>query len=151
MRYVSCVWETKVLFSANGGDEAPTLLTSGEPVLPDTADARCMEITKRLKARAARIAQRTLRNQLVHSSGERLIAESIAGAMPTLDVAGDMARNVSDLIPKLTAADLLGQGVIEQIRASIPTLDIATTLNQTAIDHLVAGMPKPDLRRTGPA
>ncbi|MBT2540520.1 hypothetical protein J7E99_07325 [Streptomyces sp. ISL-44] len=61
-----------------------------------------MEIMKKLKARAAR-AQRVLRNQLVHSSGERLIAESIAGAMPTLDVAGVMARSVSDMIPKLTA------------------------------------------------
>ncbi|MGW7177881.1 PIN domain-containing protein [Streptomyces xanthophaeus] len=29
VRYVSCVWEMKVLFSANGGDEAPTLLTPG--------------------------------------------------------------------------------------------------------------------------
>ncbi|MFD7914340.1 hypothetical protein ACFV30_27035 [Streptomyces sp. NPDC059752] len=28
VRYVSCVWEMKVLFSANGGDEAPTLLTA---------------------------------------------------------------------------------------------------------------------------
>lgn len=143
VRYVSCVWEMKVLFSANGGDEAPTLLTPGEPVLPDTDDARCMEIIKRLKARASR-AQRVLRNQLAHSPGERLIAESIAGAMPTLDVAGVMARSVSDLLPKLTAADLLGQGVIEQIRASMPTLDIATTLNQAAADRLVAGLPKPD-------
>ncbi|MEV4190905.1 PIN domain-containing protein [Streptomyces toxytricini] len=144
VRYVSCVWEMKVLFSANGGDEAPTLLTPGEPVLPDTDDARCMEIIKKLKARASR-AQRVLRNQLAHSSGERLIAESIAGAMPTLDIAGGMARSVSDLLPKLTAADLLGQGVIEQIRASMPTLDIATTLNQAAADRLVAGLPKPDL------
>lgn len=143
VRYVSCVWEMKVLFSANGGDEAPTLLTPGEPVLPDTDDARCMEIIKRLKARASR-AQRVLRNQLAHSPGERLIAESIAGAMPTLDVAGVMARSVSELLPKLTAADLLGQGVIEQIRASMPTLDIATTLNQAAADRLVAGLPKPD-------
>jgi hypothetical protein len=145
MRYVSCVWEMKVLFSANGGDEAPTLLAPGEPVLPDTADALCMEIMKKLKARAARITQRALRNQLLHSPGERLIAESIAGAMPTLDIASGMARSVSDLMPKLSAADLLGQGVIEQIRASMPTLDIATTLNQAAVDHLIAGLPKPDL------
>ncbi|WP_329449266.1 PIN domain-containing protein (plasmid) [Streptomyces sp. NBC_01426] len=144
VRYVSCVWEMKVLFSANGGDEAPTLLTPGEPVLPDTDDARCMEIIKKLKARVSR-AQRVLRNQLAHSSGERLITESIAGAMPTLDVAGVMARSVSDLVPKLTAADLLGQGFIEQIRASMPTLDIATTLNQAAADRLIAGLPKPDL------
>ncbi|MFI2360119.1 hypothetical protein ACH5AG_36365 [Streptomyces anulatus] len=27
----------------------------------------------------------------------------------------------------------------------LPTLDIATTLNQTAVDHLIAGLPKPDL------
>lgn len=143
VRYVSCVWEMKVLFSANGGDEAPTLLTPGEPVLPDTADARCMEIMKKLKDRAARISQRALRNHL--SSGERLIAESIAGAMPTLDVAGAMARSVSDMIPRLTAADLLGQGFLERIRASMPTLDIATTLNQAPVDHLFAGLFKPDL------
>lgn len=143
VRYVSCVWEMKVLFSASGEDGAPTLLTPGEPVLPDTADARCVEIMKRLKIQVSRITQRALRDQLLHSTGERLIAQSIAASMPTLDIAGAMARNVSDLIPKLNAANLaLRQSTIEQIRASMPTLDIATRTNQAAIDRLVAGLPK---------
>ncbi|MEW1693816.1 hypothetical protein ACIQOF_38705 [Streptomyces sp. NPDC091265] len=102
VRYVSCVREMKVLFFVNGGDEAPALLSPGEPVLPDTDDARCMEIIKKLKARALR-AQQVLRSQVAHSCGERLIAESIAGAMPTLDVAGVMARSVFDLFPELGA------------------------------------------------
>ncbi|MEU9298767.1 PIN domain-containing protein [Streptomyces sp. NPDC048266] len=133
VRYVSCVWEMKVLFSANDGDEAPTLLTPGEPVLPDTADARCMEILKKLKARAARMA-RAMRNQMFHSSGGNLFAD----ALPTLDVAGALARSLSDVIPPI---DL---GFAEQIAASMPTLDIATALDLAAVDDVLAWVPKPD-------
>ncbi|MFD9633514.1 hypothetical protein [Streptomyces violascens] len=131
VRYVSCVWEMKVLFSASGEEEAPTLLTPSEPVLPDTADARCMEIMKTLRVRFSRITQRALRNQLMHSTGQRLIAQSIAASMPTLDIATSVNQAALDRLvaglPKLPKLDVSGL---------LPQLDLSYLTPKIDYSHL---------------
>ncbi|MEU3693158.1 hypothetical protein [Streptomyces narbonensis] len=107
-----------------------------------------MEIIKKLKARASR-AQRVLRNRLAHSSGERLIAESIAGVMPTLDIATPLNQaTVGHLIAGLPRPDL--SGLLPQLDLShlVPKIDYSrlfplTTINQIAAAALAGGIRSP--------
>ncbi|MFE1781253.1 PIN domain-containing protein [Streptomyces sp. NPDC059506] len=85
--YIACVWPTKVLFSARD-DEAPTLLTSEDPSLPDTGDESCMGILRALRKQAADIVAGAKRAALaVQSPAERLLAEQLAPSLAKLDTA----------------------------------------------------------------
>ncbi|ANJ12149.1 hypothetical protein Spa2297_34360 (plasmid) [Streptomyces parvulus] len=130
-RYVSCVWEMKVLFSANGKEERPTLLTPGEPTLPDTADTRFMKVLAELKARTARLTQRALKSRLLRSPAEGLIVQSLSD-IPTLDIAG--------LLPDVSIPGTLSAGALSHIVASMPTLDIASSLNHDVFKNLTTGV-----------
>ncbi|MFD9807612.1 PIN domain-containing protein [[Kitasatospora] papulosa] len=131
-RNVSCVWEVRVLFSADGEEEPPTLLARGAPMLPDTADTRCMKVLKELKARAARLAKQTLKNRPLRSPVEGLIAQSFAQSMPKIDIAG--------LLPDFSVTEALARDAVSHIVASIPTLDIAASLDPDVLKHLTDGI-----------
>jgi hypothetical protein len=129
---IACVWEVKVLFSASEEDQTPTLLTPGEPSLPDMADERCAEALKRLKERAADAARRTLANLSAHSSAAgSYLAQQMAASMPTLDIAGlmgtaNLAQQMAAAMPKLDIAGLLPSvNLAQQIAASMPKYDVS--------------------------
>ncbi|THA79792.1 PIN domain-containing protein [Streptomyces sp. A0592] len=98
-RYTACTWETKVLFSARAGDEAPTILTPQDPQVPDMSDSACMELLKQVKKRTADISRRTLRDLLAATS----IAESVVSKefLAALDVAGTLPHTPHLLFPKI--------------------------------------------------
>ncbi|QIB49563.1 PIN domain-containing protein [Streptomyces aureoverticillatus] len=116
-RYVSCVWEMKVLFSARDGDEAPTLLKTCEPSPPDTSDSATVEILERLKARVADISRRAVENlQAAVSPAERLLAQHVSTTLPKLDIAGSPAHRLAAQIAA-AQADLSSpfRGLAQQV------------------------------------
>ncbi|QIY76709.2 hypothetical protein HEP84_06395 [Streptomyces sp. RLB1-33] len=84
--YVACVWETKILFSAGDG-MGPTLLTSGEPVPPDTGDEPCMKLLHGLKKRVTDLAAAAKRNVLAaRTPAEQLVSNRLAATLAGLDL-----------------------------------------------------------------
>ncbi len=84
--YVACVWETKILFSAGDG-MGPTLLTSGEPVPPDTDDEPCMKLLHELKKRVTDFAAAAKRNALAaRTPAEQLVSNRLAATLAGLDL-----------------------------------------------------------------
>lgn len=84
LRSIACTWETKILFSTRS-DDALTLLTSGEPEVPDTADPACVELLKELKQRAndstGRIMQDWLLNVGNRKANEPFATSALADSL----------------------------------------------------------------------
>ncbi|MGO4856271.1 PIN domain-containing protein [Arthrobacter sp. 2MCAF14] len=150
---IACVWEVKVLFSASEEDQTPTLLTPGEPSLPDMADERCAEALKRLKERAADVARRTLANLSANSSAAgSYLAQQMAASMPKLDIAGlmgtaNLAQQMAAAMPKFDIAGLLPSvNLAQQIAAAMPKYDIAGLIGTANLaQQMAASMPKLDI------
>ncbi|MFF4012765.1 PIN domain-containing protein [Streptomyces sp. NPDC001717] len=119
--YTACTWETKVLFSARDGGEAPTLLTPQEPQAPDVSDSACVELLKRMKKRTAEISRRTVQDLLAAAS----IAEGVVSKefLASLDVAGNLHREYSAHLPKIDYSALF------------PTRDVAA-FNRSLAEQL---------------
>jgi hypothetical protein len=139
---VACVWEMKVLFSANGENEVPTLLTPEEPSMPDTDDAKCREALLGLKERATAIAHLTLES-LWPTASERL-GNYIAASSAKLDIA-------SLINPKFNIAAGLGSK-LDLAGLTGPTkMDIASLIDTKrdfigAKRDIATGLgPKPDI------
>ncbi|MFD4955206.1 hypothetical protein [Streptomyces sp. NPDC058451] len=83
---VACVWETKILFSAGDG-MGPTLLTSDEPVPPDTDDEPCMKLLHKLKKQVADFAAAATRNaRAARTPAEQLVFNQLASTHAGLDL-----------------------------------------------------------------
>ncbi|QXE38790.1 DUF4935 domain-containing protein [Streptomyces sp. GMY02] len=93
--YVACVWETKILFSAGDG-RGPTLLTSGEPIPPDTDDEPCMKLLHELKKRVTDFAATAKRVALAaRTPAERFVSNRLAPTLAGLDLSSaQFARHV---------------------------------------------------------
>ncbi|MFJ2630013.1 hypothetical protein ACIO6T_43540 [Streptomyces sp. NPDC087532] len=171
-RYVACVWEMKVLFSARDGDETPTLLQTRDPSAPDTSDTTSMEILQRLKERVAGLSRRAFRNlQVGISPAERLFAQQLSASLPKLDIANGPAQRLAEQIAA-SQADLFTSPVqklaqqlaANQVKALTPVQRLAeqiaasqaallTSPAQRLARQLAASQPKLDiaafLPRTG--
>lgn len=163
---IACEWEVKLLFSASEDDQTPTLLTPGEPSLPDMVDERCMEALARLKKRTAAAAKGTLTNlsqqmeavmpkyDVAGLMGSANRAQQMAASFPKIDIAGllptsDLAQQMADAMPKYDFAGLMGNtGLAQQMAASLPKLDIAGILPNLNITLPIAAT-MPDLHVSG--
>ncbi|MFJ4007697.1 PIN domain-containing protein [Streptomyces sp. NPDC090023] len=81
---VACVWETKILFSARDG-MGPTLLTSGEPVPPETDDESCMKLLDDLKKRVSDFAAAARRRE-IRTPADNLVSDQLAATLAGLDL-----------------------------------------------------------------
>ncbi|MGY2747451.1 PIN domain-containing protein [Arthrobacter sp. UYCu723] len=150
---IACVWEVKVLFSASEEDQTPTLLTPGEPSMPDMADEGCAEALKRLKGKAADVARRSLANLSAQSSAAgSYLAQQMAAAMPKLDIAGfmgtaNLAQQMAAAMPKYDIAGLMGTAnLAQQMAAAMPKYDIAGLMGTANLaQQMAAAMPKLDI------
>ncbi|BCW77861.1 hypothetical protein NicSoilB11_41860 (plasmid) [Arthrobacter sp. NicSoilB11] len=150
---IACAWEVKVLFSASKEDQTPTLLTPGEPSLPDMGDERCAEALKRLKGRAADVARRSVASMSAQSSATgSYLAQQMAAAMPKYDIAGlmgtaNLAQQMAAAMPKLDVAGLLPTAnLAQQMAAAMPKLDVAGLFPTANLaQQMAAAMPKLDV------
>jgi hypothetical protein len=153
---VACVWAMKVLFSAKEADESPTVLSDGDPTLPDTADDQCVQLLRRFKEKAAQAARRATKGAALGTQNVSAWASSIAhptaaaqilASMPRVDtsileVQRRIAEQIAESMPKL---DFSGINVAAQIAASMPKLDTSFLVAQRGIaEQIAASMPKLD-------
>jgi hypothetical protein len=146
--YIACVWQTKILFSADEDDQTPTLLTQDPPSLPDTDDKRCMEVLQKLKETTAEAAQRALHLLTTRSSGAAAYIAQQMAARPAATIAQiTSADSASSLMQQLGATNLKLGGAASLI-GSLPksTLDITGLgIGKTATEQLFGSMPKSTL------
>ncbi|MFF5977118.1 hypothetical protein ACFY7C_37060 [Streptomyces sp. NPDC012769] len=100
-RYVACVWDMKVLFSAQDEDESPTVLRTSEPSAPDTSDTSITEVLKRLKERVASFSRRAVRNLQGTGQAERLLQQQVSETLSKLDTASAPARRLAEQVASL--------------------------------------------------
>lgn len=160
---IACEWEVKLLFSASEGDQTPTLLTPGEPSLPDMADEQCIEALAKLKKRTAAAAKRNFVNlsqqmaavmpkyDIAGLMGTANLAQQMAASFPKIDIAGvlptmNLAQQIAEAMPKYDTAGLMGTAnLAQQMAASLPKLDIAGLLPSLNITQPIATIvPKLD-------
>ncbi|MFF3677375.1 PIN domain-containing protein [Streptomyces sp. NPDC002120] len=116
-RYTACTWETKVLFSARDGAEAPTVLAPQDPQAPDVSDSACVALLKRIKERTADISRRTMKDVLgATSMAEVVVSKEFLAA---LDVAGTLPRTYSAFLPKIDYSALFPSHNIAAINSVV--------------------------------
>ncbi|MEU5150035.1 hypothetical protein AB0G42_22985 [Streptomyces yangpuensis] len=146
-RYTACTWETKVLFSARDGDEAPTVLTPQDPQAPDVSDSTCLELLKQIKKRTADISRRTLANLLGATDAEGLVVTK--EFLASLDVAGALPRtspkiDYSALFPRKNFVAL--NSVVEHMGSLVDLSGLNRSVAEMALQqHLDLGE---SMRRT---
>ncbi|MEU5958829.1 PIN domain-containing protein, partial [Streptomyces sp. NPDC047525] len=112
---VACVWRMKILFSTDEKDESPTIL-SGSPLMPDTADAGCMNAVRSLRRAADRLASRVAggltgtRN--VSASTTSAATAQFLASLPKTDLSTigayqNASRALAASLPKLDSSGLL--------------------------------------------
>ncbi len=164
--YTACVWETKVLFSAQDGEETPTLLTPKEPEAPDGSDPTTAEILKRLKNRAAGVTRRAVQEWQqagsvatgalsrkilesldiaspmrwsytgTSSTTHAALAKVLADAYPKPGLVGLQRRLAEQLGPQVNLPAALQQSIFTAAR---PKLDIAGMLPRLDFTGFTAG------------
>ncbi|WTX01126.1 PIN domain-containing protein (plasmid) [Streptomycetaceae bacterium NBC_01309] len=152
---VACVWPMKVLFSTKETDESPTVLSDGDPTLPDTADDQCMKLLRRFKQNATQAARRATRGVARGTQNVSTWASSIAhptaaaqilASMPKVDTSileaqRRIAEQIAASMPKL---DFSGNAAAQAL-TSIPKLDASFLVAQRGIaEQIAASMPKLD-------
>ncbi|MFD9722126.1 hypothetical protein [Streptomyces sp. NPDC059076] len=134
---VSCAWETKMLFSARGEEETPTLLTASEPSIPDTNDATTTEILQPLMERVASVTRGAARSvQAAISPTKRHSGHHAAASRGGLDVA-DLYSDLSSAGPWTTSSGpARPQESVNAMLKINPSFNVGTVLGPSA-----AGLP----------
>lgn len=161
---VACAWEAKLLFSASGEDQPPTLLTPEDPSPPDLTDERHKEAFATLKKRAAATNKQALtklsqqitdtmpKYGIIDLMGSANPAQQMAASLPKLDIAGilpsmKLVQQMADAMSKYDVAGLMGSAnLAQQMAVSLPKLDIAgISPSLNLIQQMADTMPKYDV------
>ena len=121
---VACVWEMKILFSTIEEDDSLTVLSGADPSLPDTGDGQCMDIVRRFREKAARLARR--------AAGAALNARDASAWAKGLGSSSATAQILASLPASNPSLLSMQETVAKHIAASQPKLDIASLMPQTA-------------------